>query len=66
MMNSIKTVDIMDSTTKLLLGLQQIENLTSLFEGNEYQTFLYSHLIPIQVELNRQLTILTYSSKIKE
>jgi len=56
----------MNEQTKLVLGLQQIENLTSLLEGNEYQIFLYSHLIPIQVELQRQLTNLKHSSKIKE
>jgi hypothetical protein len=53
-------------STKLLLALQQIDNLTSLIEGNEYQQFLYSHLISIQVELKRQLTNLTHSSKIGE
>jgi len=46
----------MNEQTKLILGLQQIDNLTKLFEGNEYQQFLYSHLISIQVELNRQLS----------
>lgn len=56
----------MNEQTKLILGLQQIDNLTSLLEGNEYQKFLYSHLIPIQVELQRQLTNLKHSSKIKE
>ena len=56
----------MNDQTKLVLGLQQIDNLTSLLEGNEYQKFLYSHLIPVQVELQRQLTNLKHSSKIKE
>jgi hypothetical protein len=37
-----------------------------LLESNEYQKFLYSHLILIQVELRRQLTNLKHSSKIKE
>lgn len=55
MMNSIATAGIMEQRTKLLLGLQQIDNLTSLLEGNEYQSFLYSHLISIKVELRRQL-----------
>jgi hypothetical protein len=56
----------MDQRTKLILALQQIENLTSLLEDNEYQKFLYSHLIQIQVEVNRQLTNLMHSSKIQE
>jgi len=53
----------MNEETKLILALHQIENLTSLLSQNEYQQFLYSHLIQIQVELQRQLTNLTHSSK---
>lgn len=56
----------MNEQTKLILALRQIDNLTSLLEGNEYQKFLYSHLISVQVELQRQLTNLKHSSKIKE
>lgn len=56
----------MNEQTKLILALMQIENLTSLIEDNEYQKFLYSHLISIQVELQRQLTNLKHSSKIKK
>jgi hypothetical protein len=55
-----------NSKTKLILALDQIENLTSLVEGNEYQQYFYSHLIQIQVELQRQLTNIKNSSKIKE
>jgi hypothetical protein len=46
----------MNDKTKLLLALQQIDNLTNLLQGNEYQQFLYGHLINIQVELKRQLS----------
>ena len=46
----------MNKKTKLILALLQVENLTKLLEGNEYQDFLYSKLIGIQVELNRQLS----------
>ena len=46
----------MNEATKLLLALQQIDNLTSLLEGNEYQDFLYSHLNSLNVELKRQLS----------
>ena len=53
----------MTDEMKLILALMQIENLTSLIEGNEYQKFLYGHLISVQVELQRQLTNLTHSSK---
>ena len=56
----------MNESTKLILALVQIDNLTSLLEGNEYQSFLYSHLISLRCELDRQLTNLTHSTKIKE
>jgi hypothetical protein len=46
----------MNEATKLLLALQQIDNLTSLLEGNKYQDFLYSHLNSLNVELKRQLS----------
>jgi hypothetical protein len=45
----------MNEKTKLLLALQQINNLSHLFEENEYQNYLYGHLIQLQVELKRQL-----------
>jgi len=45
--------------TKLILALNQIDNITKLMEGNQYEKFIYGHLISIQVELNRQLTLNT-------
>lgn len=45
----------MDDKTKLILALMQIDNLTKLLEGNEYQQFLYGHLISTQIEIQRQL-----------
>jgi hypothetical protein len=56
----------MTEELKLILAQTQIKNLTSLLEGNEYQQFLYSHLISIDVELQRQLTNIQHHSKIKE
>jgi hypothetical protein len=56
----------MTSEQKLILALHQIQNITSLLEGNSYQDFLYSRLISVQVELERQLTNLQFQSKIKE
>ena len=46
----------MTEQTKLILGLMQIDNLVNLLKDNEYQKFLYSHLISVQVELKRQLS----------
>jgi hypothetical protein len=45
----------MTEQTKLIFALMQIDNLTSLLEGNEYQDFLYSKLISARIELQRQL-----------
>ena len=45
----------MENKTKLILALMQIDNLTKLLEGNEYQHFLYSHLISTRIEIQRQL-----------
>ena len=47
---------MMDDKTKTILAIMQIDNLTKLLEGNEYQEFLYSKLISTQVELKRQLS----------
>ena len=48
--------------TRLILALHQVNNLTQLLEDNEYKTFMYSHLIPIKYELQRQLNNLTNTS----
>jgi len=56
----------MKDETKLILALLQINNLTDLLEGNEYQQFLYGHLISVKCELERQLTNLTYNAKLKK
>jgi len=49
----------MNDNVKLILALQQVDNLTSLLSGNQYQQYLYHHLITVQVELKRQLSLLT-------
>jgi hypothetical protein len=56
----------MNQTTKIILALQQVEGISKLMKGNEYETFIISHLSPILYELNRQLTNLKQSIKIEE
>lgn len=56
----------MNQTSKLLFALMQIENIIKLVKGNEYEKFFSSHLSPVIYELQRQLTNLKQSSKIKE
>jgi hypothetical protein len=46
----------MDEKTKLILAKMHINNLVELLKGNEYEQFLYSKLIGIDVELTRQLS----------
>lgn len=46
----------MDDKTKTILAIMQIDNLTKLLEGNEYEFMLTSKLISVQVELQRQLS----------
>ena len=48
----------MDKLTKFRLALIQIDNLSKIVEGNEYEHFFVSHLIPIKIELERQLSLL--------
>jgi hypothetical protein len=46
----------MNDQTKLILAQIQINNLSNLLSDNKYNKFLSSHLISIQVELQRQLS----------
>jgi len=46
---------MIDSKTKLILALQQIDNVVQLTSDNEWKQYLYSHLISIKYELERQL-----------
>lgn len=60
---------MMDTKTKLILALQQTENIFQLVQNNQFTGFFASHLLPIKFELERQITNLTSienSSKIKE
>jgi hypothetical protein len=46
----------MDEKTKLILAQMQINNLVELLKDNQFERYLYSHLITIDVELKRQLS----------
>ena len=59
----------MDQKTKLHLALMQTNNILNLIQGNQYEQFMRNKLIGLQVEMNRQLSLLTNAkqqSKIKE
>jgi hypothetical protein len=46
----------MTEKQKLIIALMQIDSLTELLQGNEYQQFLYGKLIGMQTEIMRQLS----------
>ena len=59
----------MDKKTKLILALQQTENIYELLKEGEYAAFFASHLLPIKYEIERQINCLTNTNpytKIKE
>jgi len=51
---------------KLTLALMQVNNIVELTKDNEWENYLYSHLLSLKVELERQLTNLTITDKIKK
>ena len=56
----------MDDITKLILAKYQVENIIELTKDNEYKQFIFMHLNPVYYELERQLTNLTITDKIKK
>ena len=56
----------MKQETKLLLAISQVEGIRKLMQDNDYECYLNTFLTPVHAELNRQLTNLKQSSKIKE
>ena len=56
----------MNQETKIILALSQVEGISKLMKGNDYETFIALHLSPILYELNRQLTNSKQSSKMEK
>ena len=59
----------MNEITRLILSIEQINNVISLTQDNEYEDYIKGQLIPASIELQRQLNLLTKTnvySKIKE
>jgi hypothetical protein len=46
----------MNVKTKLIFAMMQVENISNLMKGNEYEHFMLSHLMPLKVEIQRQLS----------
>ena len=49
----------MTEQQRVTRALSQIDDITTLLENNEWKNFLYSHLIPLKYELQRQQCLLT-------
>lgn len=49
----------MTRKTKLLLALQQVDNISQLLNDGPYAAFFASHLLPVKFECQRQLSLLT-------
>jgi len=49
----------MTDQMKLILALQQVENVRSLLSEGQYAGFFTSHLLPVKFEIERQLNCLT-------
>ena len=59
----------MTEEVKLHLALMQTNHILSLIQGNKYEQFMKGKLVGLQVEINRQLSCLTFDkqqSKIEE
>jgi len=53
----------MNEKERLLLALQQLNNITNLIQDNQYKQFLCGKLISVEVELQRQLNNMTYHER---
>jgi len=53
----------MTEEAKLHLALMQTNNILNLIQGNQYEQFMRNKLISLQVEMNRQLSLLTSSKQ---
>jgi len=56
----------MDRQTKLILALHQVDGIIGLTKDNPYRQYIFMHLNPIKYELERQLTNLAATDKIKK
>jgi hypothetical protein len=54
----------MTEKSKLIFALTQVQNIVNLVEGNRYERFFVNHLVPIQCELERQMSLLNDGKEI--
>jgi len=56
MEEEIKPKRVTDQRYILLAAIQQVDNIVSLLEENEWKDYMYQHLSPVRYELERQLS----------
>lgn len=47
----------MNKQSKLILALMQVDNISKLMEGNAWEHFTKTHLLPLKFEFERQLAL---------
>ncbi|UYA57549.1 hypothetical protein SCREM1_92 [Synechococcus phage S-CREM1] len=47
----------MNKQSKLILALMQVDNISKLMEGNQWEHFTKTHLLPLKFEFERQLVL---------
>ena len=50
----------MTEQTRLILALMQVDNISNLIAGNDWEMYLTQKLIPVKVELGRQLSLIKH------
>ena len=56
MEEEIKPKRVTDQRYILMAAIQQVDNIVSLLEENEWKNYMYQHLSPVRYELERQLS----------
>jgi hypothetical protein len=56
----------MKTDLKMIFALMQIENISQLIEGMDYESYMNSHLLKIKTELKRQLTNFEHTAKVNK
>ena len=50
----------MTEKERLIIAIQQVDNLTKLLEGNPYECFMLGELTPVRYELQRQFDLISH------
>lgn len=51
---------MMPEKERLIIAMQQVDNLAKLLENNPYECFILGELTPIRYELQRQFDLISH------